>query len=208
MAFAAAGTAHASGFIAAYLAAVVLANSGLPHRSATRSFAEGLGWLAQIGLFVLLGLLVDPSELAADVVPAIVVGLVLLLVARPLSVVGSLAGFSVPLREQVFLSWAGLRGAVPIVLATFPIVAGVPDSNRLLNVVFVLVVVFTLVQGPSLRPLAHALRPDPARFAPRDPGRVRTAGRPRGRAADADGATDRRGCTTSRSSNCGCPTRA
>ena len=157
VAFAAAGTAHASGFIAAYLAAVVLANSGLPHRSATRSFAEGIGWLAQIGLFVLLGLLVDPSELAADVVPAIVIGLVLLLVARPLSVIGSLAGFRVPWREQTFLSWAGLRGAVPIVLATFPIVAGVPDSYRLLNIVFILVVVFTLVQGPSLRPIAHGL---------------------------------------------------
>jgi potassium/hydrogen antiporter len=157
VAFAAAGTVHASGFIAAYLAAVVLANSGLPHRSATRSFAEGLGWLAQIGLFVLLGLLVDPSELAADVVPAIVVGLVLLLVARPLSMVASLAGFRVPWREQVFLSWAGLRGAVPIVLATFPVVAGVPDSSRLLNIVFMLVVVFTLVQGPSLRPVAQGL---------------------------------------------------
>jgi cell volume regulation protein A len=157
VAFAAAGTVHASGFIAAYLAAVVLANSGLPHRSATRSFAEGLGWLAQIGLFVLLGLLVDPSELARDLVAAIVIGLVLLLVARPISVVVSLAGFNVPLREQVFLSWAGLRGAVPIVLATFPIVAGVPDSHRLLNIVFVLVVVFTLIQGPSLRPIAQAL---------------------------------------------------
>lgn len=157
VAFAASGTAHASGFIAAYLSAVVLANSGLPHRSATRSFAEGLGWLAQIGLFVLLGLLVNPAELGDDIVPAVVVGLVLLLVARPLSVIGSLIGFRVPWREQVFLSWAGLRGAVPIVLATFPIVAGVPDSHRLLNIVFVLVVVFTLVQGPSLRPLAHLL---------------------------------------------------
>jgi cell volume regulation protein A len=157
VAFGAAGTAHASGFLAAYLAAVVLANSGLPHRSATRSFAEGLGWLAQIGLFVLLGLLVDPSDLAAELVPAIVIGLVLLLVARPLSVVVSLAGFRVPWREQVFLSWAGLRGAVPIVLATFPIVEGVTDSLRILNIVFILVVVFTLVQGPSLRPLAHRL---------------------------------------------------
>ena len=139
------------------LAAVVLANSGLPHRSATRSFAEGVGWLAQIGLFVLLGLLVNPSELAGDVVAAIVVGLVLLLVARPLSVVGSLGWFRIPWREQVFLSWAGLRGAVPIVLATFPIVAGVADSYRLLNIVFMLVVVFTLVQGPSLRPIARWL---------------------------------------------------
>jgi potassium/hydrogen antiporter len=157
VAFAAAGSAHASGFLAAYLAAVVLANSGLPHRSATRSFAEGLGWLAQIGLFVLLGLLVDPSDLGREIVPAIVIGLVLLLLARPLSVAISLAAFRAPWREQVFVSWAGLRGAVPIVLATFPIVEGVPDAVRLLNIVFILVVVFTLVQGPSLRTLAHRL---------------------------------------------------
>src|SRR5829696_310879 len=161
VAFAAAGSAHASGFLAAYLAAVVLANSGLPHRSATRSFAEGLGRLAPIGLLVLLGLLVDPSELLNDLVPAIVIGLVLLLLARPLSVFASLAGFRLPapwtLREQIFLSRAGLRGAVPIVLATFPVVEGVPDSGRLLNIVFILVVVFTLVQGPSLRPIAHRM---------------------------------------------------
>ena len=157
VAFAAAGSAHASGFIAAYLAAVVLANSGLPHRSATRSFAEGVGWLAQIGLFVLLGLLVNPSELAGDVVAAIVVGRVLLLVARPLSVVASLVWFRIPWSQQIFLSWAGLRGAVPIVLATFPVVAGVADSHRLLNIVFMLVVVFTLVQGPSLGPIAQWL---------------------------------------------------
>jgi cell volume regulation protein A len=157
VAFSAAGSAHASGFLAAYLAAVVLANSGLPHRSATRSFAEGLGWLAQIGLFVLLGLLVDPGELGAELVPGIVIGLVLLLIARPVSVALSLVGFRVPWREQIFISWAGLRGAVPIVLATFPIVAGVPGSIRLLNIVFILVVVYTVVQGPTLRTLAHRL---------------------------------------------------
>lgn len=157
IAFAAAGAAHASGFLAAYLAAVVLANSGLPHRSATRSFAEGLGWLAQIGLFVILGLLINPSELLPDVIPAIVIGLLLMFLARPVSVVVSLLGFKIPWREQFFLSCAGLRGAVPIVLTTFPIVAGVPDSYRLLNIVFVLVVVFTLIQGPSLRPVAQGL---------------------------------------------------
>ncbi|MCV7257686.1 potassium/proton antiporter [Mycobacterium shimoidei] len=158
VAFAAAGSVHASGFLAAYLAAVVLANSGLPHRSATRSFAQGLGWLAQIGLFVLLGLLVSPSQLSGELVPAIVTGAVLLLLGRPLSVIASLSWFRVPLREQVFLSWAGLRGAVPIVLATFPIVEGVPDSYRLLNIVFILVVVFTLVQGPSLRLIANRMK--------------------------------------------------
>jgi cell volume regulation protein A len=163
VAFAAAGAAHASGYLAAYLAALWLANAGLPHRAATRSFAEGIGWLAQIGLFVLLGLLVTPSKLGSEIGPALVVGVVLLLVARPLGVILSLAPFRFPARQQVFLSWAGLRGAVPIVLATFPIVHGVNDSHRVLNIVFVLVVAFTLIQGPSLAPLARALR-----LAPRE----------------------------------------
>src|ERR1700754_1890131 len=131
VAFAAAGSASASGFLAAYLAAVVLANSGLPHRSATRSFAEGTGWLAQIGLFVMLGLLVDPSELPSAVLPALAVGSVLLLIARPVSGATCLLPFRAPWREQAFISWAGLRGAVPIVLATFPIVAAVDGARHL-----------------------------------------------------------------------------
>ncbi|WP_019855577.1 potassium/proton antiporter [Actinopolyspora mortivallis] len=166
LSFAAAGAAGASGFIAAYLAGMVLANTGLPHRSATRSFAEGLGWLAQIGLFVLLGLLVTPSELHREVLSALVIGVVLLLVARPLAVLASLTGFRSPWREQLFLSWAGLRGAVPIVLATFPVVAGVRGSDRLVDIVFVLVLFLTLVQGPSLRMLARKLgltRPEATR---------------------------------------------
>lgn len=157
VAFAAAGTAHASSFLAAYVAGMILANSRLPHRSATRSFAEGLAWLAQISLFVLLGLLATPRNLPGEILPALGVGLVLLLVARPLSVAGCLVWFKVPWREQIFLSWAGLRGAVPIVLATFPIVEGVDHSQRLLNIVFILVVVFTLVQGPSLGLVARRL---------------------------------------------------
>jgi potassium/hydrogen antiporter len=157
-AFAAAGAANASGIIAAYLAGLVLGNSSLPHRAATRSFAEGAGWLAQIGLFVMLGLLVTPSELPSAVLPALVVGLVLLLVARPASVLACLLPFRTPWREQAFISWAGLRGAVPIVLTTFPIVAGVPGSREVLNIVFVLVVIFTLVQGPSLPAVARLLR--------------------------------------------------
>ncbi|MEO3839739.1 potassium/proton antiporter [Streptomyces sp. B22F1] len=157
IAFAAAGAAGASGIIAAYLAGLVLGNAKLPHRAATRSFAEGAGWLAQIGLFVMLGLLVNPSELATAIAPAIAVGLVLLLAARPLSVLACLLPFRVPWREQVFVSWAGLRGAVPIVLATFPIVENVTDARDLLNIVFVLVVLFTLIQGPSLPTAAKRL---------------------------------------------------
>lgn len=155
--FAAAGSAHASGFLASYLAALVLANTGLPHRAATRSFAEGFGWLAQIGLFILLGLLVTPSELPGQVLPAVVVGLAVLLLARPISVAASLVAFRTPLRDQALLSWSGLRGAVPIVLATFPIVRNVPGSDRLLNIVFVLVVIFTAIQGPTLALVARRL---------------------------------------------------
>jgi cell volume regulation protein A len=158
LAFAAGGAINASGIIAAYLAGLVLGNSKLPHRAATRSFAEGAGWLAQIGLFVMLGLLVDPSELPSALLPAVVVGLVLLLLARPVSVLACLLPFSTPWREQAFISWAGLRGAVPVVLGTFPIVAGVTGSQHLLSIVFVLVVIFTVVQGPTLPAIARWLR--------------------------------------------------
>lgn len=157
-AYAVGATVHGSGFLAVYLASMILGNARLPHAPANRGFAEGLGWLAQIGMFVLLGLLVTPHELAADFWSAVVIGLVLTLVARPLSVLLSLAPFRWPWPEQALMSWAGLRGAVPIILATIPMVSDVPGSHRIFNIVFVLVVVYTLVQGPTLPWLAKALR--------------------------------------------------
>ncbi|SDG57388.1 potassium/proton antiporter [Klenkia brasiliensis] len=158
LAFASADLVHTSGFVAVYLAGLVLGNAPLPHRAGTIGFAEGMATLAQIGLFVLLGLLASPGRLL-DVVPeALVVGLALLLVARPLSVVASLTWFRVPWPQQAFISWAGLRGAVPIVLATFPIAAAVPGATRVFDIVFVLVVVFTVVQGGSLPAVARLLR--------------------------------------------------
>lgn len=158
LAYAGGALLHGSGFLAVYVASVALGNARLPHRPATRGFAEGLAWMAQIGLFVLLGLLVTPHELADDVVPAVTVGLALVLVARPLSVVVSLAAFRWPWREHALLSWAGLRGAVPIVLATIPLVAEVEGSSRVFNIVFVLVTVFTLIQAPTLPWVARTLR--------------------------------------------------
>lgn len=149
---------HASGLLATYVCALVLGNADLPHRSDTVSFAEGTGWLAQIGLFVLLGLYASPSRLPSAVVDALVIGLILLLVARPLSVLAAGLPLRLPWSEQAFLSFAGLRGAVPIVLATIPLVEGVPGAQRLLDVVFVLVVVLTLVQGTSLPMVARRLR--------------------------------------------------
>jgi NhaP-type Na+/H+ and K+/H+ antiporter len=141
---------HGSGFLATYVSALVLGNARLPHGPATRGFAEGIGWLAQIGLFIMLGLLASPADLPGQIVPGLVAGFVLILVARPLSVLGSTIGFRIPFREKVFMSWAGLRGAVPIVLATVPMTEKVPGAGRLFALVFVVVVVFTLLQGPTL----------------------------------------------------------
>ena len=158
LSFASGQMLHASGLLATYVCALVLGNSRLPHRAATLSFAEGMGWLAQIGVFVLLGLYVTPQRLAGAIVDAVVIGLVLLIVARPLSVVVAAVPLRIPWREQGFLSFAGLRGAVPIVLATIPLVNGVVGAERLLDVVFVLVVVFTLIQGTSLPWVARWLK--------------------------------------------------
>ncbi|GAB3303539.1 potassium/proton antiporter [Geodermatophilus aquaeductus] len=157
LAYASASLAHTSGFVAVYLCGLVLGNASLPHRAVTIGFAEGMASLAQIGLFVLLGLLVSPGRLPTAIGPALLIGLALLLVARPLSVVASLAWFRMPWPQQAFVSWAGLRGAVPIVLATIPLTAGVPDAPLVFDTVFVLVVVFTLVQGSSLPWMARRL---------------------------------------------------
>ncbi|MEU6079112.1 potassium/proton antiporter [Streptomyces sp. NPDC047108] len=157
-AYAAGALAHGSGFLAVYIAALILGNAKLPHWPATRGFAEGIGWIAQIGMFVLLGLLVTPHELGDDIVPALLVGLVLTLVARPVSVLVSTLPFRTTWAERSLLSWAGLRGAVPIVLATIPMVYDVDASKDIFNIVFVLVIVYTLVQGPTLPWVAAHLR--------------------------------------------------
>ncbi len=142
--------AHTSGLLATYVAGLVLGNSRLPHRSDTLSFAEGLGWLSQIGLFVLLGLYASPGNLPGAVVPALVAAGVGLLLARPLSVLVSATPFLVPWREQVFITWAGLRGAVPIVLALIPLTEDVPGARLLVDSLFVIVILLTFVQGGTL----------------------------------------------------------
>ena len=155
-----AGTAalYASGFAAVYTAALVLGNSELPHRTATRSFSEGVAWLAQIGLFVMLGLLVSPGRISLEhVAVAVLAGLLLTVVARPLSVFACSFVGRMDLREQLFVSWAGLRGAVPIVLATIPLADAVPQSTELFDIVFVMVVIYTLLTGPTLPWVARVL---------------------------------------------------
>lgn len=160
LAFAGGQLTHASGLLATYVAGLVLGNSRLPHRSDTLSFVEGLGWLSQIGLFVLLGLYASPSRLLPAVLPALVAAAVVILAARPLSVLVSAAPLRVPWREQAFIAWSGLRGAVPIVLALVPLTDGVPGARLLVDALFVLVIVLTLLQGSTLPLAARWLRLD------------------------------------------------
>lgn len=158
LSYAGGATLHLSGFAAVYTSALILGNSELPHRAATRSFAEGLGWLSQIGLFVMLGLLLSPGRLDTQSVwHALVIGFLLTVVARPLSVLVSTLWDRLPLREMAFLSWAGLRGAVPIVLATIPLAEGVRGAADIFDIVFVLVVVDTVLTGPTLPWVARRL---------------------------------------------------
>ena len=164
LAYGAAAALHASGFAAVYVAALALGNADLPHRATTRSFVEGLAWIAQIGLFVMLGLLLSPGRLTWGTVGlAIVAGLILTFVARPVSVAVSSLVLSpwsgrMPWNEMGFLSWAGLRGAVPIVLTTIPLAEGVDGARRLFDIVFVMVILYTLLTGPTLPLVARLLK--------------------------------------------------
>jgi potassium/hydrogen antiporter len=159
LAYAGGAAAHASGFAAVYVAALVLGNSELPHRQATRSFAEGIAWLAQIGLFVMLGLLLSPGRITLEILGlAFAAGLVLTLVARPLSVLACAVVQRMPPRELAFLSWAGLRGAVPIVFTTIPLDEGVDGAEQLFDIVFVMVVIYTLLTAPTLPMVARVLK--------------------------------------------------
>jgi len=158
LADASASSLHGSGFAAIYVAALVLGNAELPHRQVTRGFAEGVAWLAQIGLFVMLGLLLSPSTLTWTIAgKALIAGLVLTFVARPLAVLVAMVAQPLRVRDGAFLSWAGLRGAVPVVLMTIPLAAGVPGSLHLFDLVFVLVVAYTLVTAPTLPLVARFL---------------------------------------------------
>jgi cell volume regulation protein A len=126
-------------------------------KRAVSTFQDGMAWLAQVAMFLTLGLLATPTRLLDIVVPGIAITVVLMFVARPLSVFLCLAPFGFDWRAKLLVSWAGLRGAVPIVLATFPIVAGVPGAFTIFNIVFFVVLVSSVVQGPSLGWVARRL---------------------------------------------------
>jgi potassium/hydrogen antiporter len=157
LAYGLAELAHGSGLLAVYLTALALGSASIPAKRTVVTFHEGLGWVSQLALFILLGLLVFPSRLDDVAVKGIALSAVLILVARPLATF--LATVLAPLnaRERLMLGWAGLRGATPIWLATFPVVAGVRGADEEFAIVFFVVVSSTLVQGASFEPLARRL---------------------------------------------------
>ncbi|HET7824427.1 MAG TPA: potassium/proton antiporter, partial [Anaeromyxobacter sp.] len=157
LAFGAATLLQGSGFLAVYVAAVVLGNGPLPYRTGLVRVHDAMAWFSQVAMFLVLGLLADPARLLGVALPGLGLALFLVFVARPVAVVGCLAPFRFPAREIAFTAWVGLRGAVPIILATYPVLAGVEEARRIFDLVFFVVVISTLVQGAPIRWLAGRL---------------------------------------------------
>jgi potassium/hydrogen antiporter len=157
LAFGAADTLHGSGFLAVYLAGLALGDRRIPAKRTVVAFHEGVASVAQIALFVVLGLLVFPSQLRDVAFEATALALLLALLARPIATLVATLPFRFSLPERAILGWAGLRGGVPVVLATFPVIDNVPHSLEFFNIVFFAVLFSTLLQGMTFEPFAHAL---------------------------------------------------
>lgn len=155
--FGAAQMAHASGFLAVYLAGIIIGNRPTRAHNSVVTFLDAATWLAQIVMFVMLGLLVSPQRLLSSVVPAVLVALVLMLLARPIAVFLCLAPFRFNWREKLFIAWTGLRGAVAIFLASIPMLVGLSKAYLYFDVAFVVVIISLLLQGWTLAPAARRL---------------------------------------------------
>jgi len=146
-----------SGFLAVYIAGLILGGSDFIHKQSLTRFHDGLAWLMQITMFLILGLLVFPSRLFPIIVSGLLISLFLIIIARPIGVFISLPFGKNSLKEKTFISWVGLRGAVPIILATFPLLAGVPKADILFNIVFFIVITSVLIQGTTIALAAKLL---------------------------------------------------
>lgn len=167
--YAIAGMLWGSGFLAVYVAGLVAGNARIRHAVTLTRFQEGITWLAQIAMFLTLGLLATPSQFPAVAGGALVLAAFLILVARPVAVWICLVGFRFTRQEMAFVSWVGLRGAVSILLATLPVIAALPNGRLMFNVTFVIVLASLLVQGWTIGPMARFLKLIvPARSGPVD----------------------------------------
>jgi cell volume regulation protein A len=146
-----------SGFLAVYLSGIVLGNGNYIHKRSLKVFHDGLAWLMQIAMFLTMGLLVLPRELSRIAVSGVLLSAFLVFVARPLSVIVCLTPFRFPLREQLMVSWGGLRGAVPIVIATYPLIAGIPAARTIFDLVFFVVFISVLLQGTTVPAVSRRL---------------------------------------------------
>src|SRR5690606_32808291 len=144
-----------SGFLAVYLAGIVIGNNRIVFQRGILLFHDASAWLAQIVMFVVLGMLSFPSRLLDVAGQGLLVGAVLIFVARPLAVLLTMLPFRFSVREITFISWVGLKGAVPITLATFPLMYNIPNADRMFDVVFFVVVLSAVIQGWSLPPVAR-----------------------------------------------------
>jgi cell volume regulation protein A len=147
-----------SGFLAIYLAGIILGNSGISNYKVSDKFHDGLAWLMQISMFLTLGLLVFPTRLIPVMNTGLVIALFLIIIARPVAVYITLAFSGLKKREKAFISWVGLRGAVPVVLAIFPLIAGINKSETIFNLVFFIVLTSSVLQGTSINLVSRYLK--------------------------------------------------
>jgi cell volume regulation protein A len=165
LAFGIASGIHGSGFLSVYVAGVVLGRGSMPYRSVVRRVHDALGWLAQIVMFLLLGVLASPSRLYPVVGVGLALAMVLAFIARPAAVALCLAPFRLPWREIVYVGWVGLRGAVPIVLATIPVISGAEGAHLMFDVVFFIIVVGSILPGATVGRVTRALQLQSSRVA-------------------------------------------
>ncbi len=149
---------NGNGYLAVYLTGIIIGNKPFPHKKEIYKFMDGMTWLMQIAMFLTLGLLVNPREMFGYIPLALIVGIFLIFVARPLSVFISLLPFrKLRLRSKLFISWVGLKGAAPIIFATYPVISGIPEANKVFNIVFIITLLSLLIQGMSIKKLAQWL---------------------------------------------------
>lgn len=161
IAFTVTNACRGNGYLAVYITGILVGNGSIPNRKGTQTFMDGITWLFQIMMFIVLGLLVKPHEMLNMFLVALLVSGFMIFIARPLSVFLCLSPFRrMNIRSRLFISWVGLKGAAPIIFATYPVIADIPGSNQLFNIVFFVTILSLIMQGTTIPRIAHWLRLD------------------------------------------------